>query len=158
MFALPASDVRSSRRRAWLVGLLSIAASGTLAVATWRPTPSAPEHRPNRVFLPHGDGERPRCPHAARAHAAPRPLALLLVQTHSAELDLAHYLDADRPGGFAARVMPFDRVHTPNIAITGDDQAWHWVGVEMDRTAALALAYRLRALPAIASARVVRVE
>ena len=143
-----------------MAGLLSMAAAGTVAVAMWRPAGPSPRRHVATdgsalVDTGHGRGHRHRhCPHAAR------PLALLLVQVRSADLDLAHYIDADRAGGFPGRVMAFaddSGVRTPHIDVAGDPRSWRWLGVSMDAREAEALAYRLRMLPAIADARVASV-
>jgi hypothetical protein len=175
MFSHPVLDAGTPGRRAWLAGLASMLAAATVAVAMWRPAgPSRRcHHRDDSALVGsfgHGQGYGRGDGHGggrAGGHGrhdrdASRPLAMLLVQVRSADLDLAHYLDADRPGGFPARVMPFADIdgrgtQTPHIDVSGDPRTWRWVGVAMDGPAAVALAHRLRELPAIADARAVYV-
>jgi hypothetical protein len=155
MFALPASAPGGRWRRAGLVALISFAAAGLVAAAVERPRRSSKASaEPSRAATAGARSlDQPRrCPHRHQ------PLALVLVQLRSADLDLAHYLDADRPGGFATTILPFEREDAPQLAVTGDTATWRWVGVHMDRPAAHALASRLRMLPAIADARVISVS
>ena len=136
-----------------MAGLLSFTAGSVFAAATFTawPSPPAPRGTDESALVQQSPPARHRCPHAST------PLALLLVRTRTAGLDLARYLDADRPGGFPAQVIPYDDAATPHVDVPGDPAAWHWVGVNLDRPGAYALASRLRELPAIADARVLHV-
>ena len=92
----------------------------------------------------------PRATVRDAAGTVPRPhAAILRVRLHDPGLDLAHFLDADRPGGFDVVVA---RVRPDAIGVTGDVAAWRTLVVDMDPLEAEALAYRLRQLPPIADA------
>lgn len=151
MFALPVSD-RGPRRRAWVAGVLSFLTAGAVGLAVER---TQLVSAPLTAWRSHGaptaapDDDRAGCP---RQRQRP-PVAVLLVQVRSADLDLAAYLDADRPDGFQARVLSLGELrHAPDV--DGDPATWRAVGVHMHWTDATALAWRLRQLPAIADARV----
>jgi hypothetical protein len=120
---------------------VALAVVGALAVARGDGPPAAdPGSRPARYqqFRP--------CTQRVAA-------AAVLVRLRSATFDLARFIDADRPGGFAARVLPL--TERP-AGLTGELDSWRVLEVDLDRTAATALASRLRQLPPIADARVWR--
>jgi hypothetical protein len=90
---------------------------------------------------------------AASAVPAAVPTAVVLVELRDPSFDLAHFIFADRPDGFAARVTPLrDRP----CGVAGDLRRWRRLEVAMDDVAAFALAWRLSTLPPIASARLAR--